>query len=168
MPQVPAHASSCRRSYWRVCWSCVVLISPQQRQSSVNRRTWDLTAEGRSVMWQRQQEWAGALVDGANDSVVVWLMEQMVMGRYGLIIDAIYSFTFWWRQSRSDCLFLAWFLLPCGTGVDQWGSRCRRPAAKSPLPSGERTPATGQTDLPDRRAGETTDKAEGKEAKRRW
>ena len=85
----------------------MVLISPQQRQSSVNRRTWDLTAEGRSVMWQRQQEWAGALVDGANDSVVVWLMEQMVMGRYGLITDAIYSFTFWWRQSRSDCLFLA-------------------------------------------------------------
>ena len=36
-------------------WSLKVLISRYRRQSSANRWTWELTEEGRSLIWQRRR-----------------------------------------------------------------------------------------------------------------
>ena len=43
------------------------------RQSSANNRVWDLTASGRSLMWQRKRSGPNTVPWGTPESTLVWL-----------------------------------------------------------------------------------------------
>ena len=56
MPHVSPHPSRAVRSLCRETWSASEVMGRYMRQSSANRHTWELTTDGRSFIWHKNNK----------------------------------------------------------------------------------------------------------------
>ena len=70
MPQFSAHFSRFSRSFCSLLWSFWLLISRYNKQSSAKSLTDDLTASGRSLLWQRNSMGLSTVPCGTPETTV--------------------------------------------------------------------------------------------------
>ena len=70
MPQLSAHLSRFSRSFCSLLWSFWLLISRYNKQSSAKSLTDDLTASGRSLLWQRNSMGPSTVPCGTPETTV--------------------------------------------------------------------------------------------------